>query len=186
MQNLTGLPENLPAPFDDGACDHLQNRRLPAIKLSTTDDSEVDFSSLDNRVVIYFYPMTARPGTTLPDSWNDIPGARGCTPQSCSFRDHYSELKELQASVYGLSTQDTEYQKEAVNRLHLPFPLISDSTLKFIQALRIPTLEVSGMTLSKRVTLIANNGVIEKVFYPVFPPNENADEVISYLKAKKP
>jgi len=185
VQNITDLPENLPVPFDDGACDHLKNRKLPSIRLSTTDDLEVDFSNLDNRVVIYFYPMTGRPGTTLPNGWDEIPGARGCTPQSCSFRDHYLELRELQASVYGLSTQNTEYQKEAVSRLHLPFPLVSDSSLKFIQALNIPTLEVSGMTLSKRVTVIANHGVIEKVFYPVFPPNENADEVIKYLKAKK-
>lgn len=185
VQNLNNLPRDLPVPFDDGACDHLLYRKLPSINLSTTDDSIVDFSSIKGRVVIYLYPMTGRPDTTLPDSWDEIPGARGCTPQSCSFRDHYSELRELQASVYGLSTQDNEYQKEAVNRLHLPFSLVSDSGLQFIQALNIPTMNVSGMTLSKRITLIANRGIIEKVFYPVFPPNENAYQVIKYLKANK-
>jgi peroxiredoxin len=185
MQNLTDLPTNLPKPIDDGACDHLQGSKLPTASLLTTDDSEIDFSSINGRLVIYLYPMTGKPNTALPDGWDGIPGARGCTPQSCSFRDHYSELKELNTSVYGLSTQTTTYQKEAANRLHLPFPLVSDNNLKFIESLSIPTFEVDGMTLSKRITLVANNGIIEKVFYPVFPPNENANHVIAYLNANK-
>ena len=125
MKTLTDLPKDLPIPSDDGACDHLQNTKLPSIKLSTTNNSQVDFSSVSGLVVIYLYPMTGRPDVALPVGWDEIPGARGCTPQSCSFRDHYSELKALSTSVYGLSTQNIEYQKEAVIRLHLPFPLVS-------------------------------------------------------------
>ena len=185
MPTLTDLPKNLPKPQDDGACDHLKNTKLPSISLSTTDGLQVDFSAIKDRVVIYMYPMTGRPDTALPDGWDEIPGARGCTPQSCSFRDHYSELNELNTSVYGLSTQSTEYQQEAAHRLHLPFPLFSDKNLEFIKSLKIQTIEVDGMVLSKRVTLISNNGMIEKVFYPVFPPNENASQVMAYLDANK-
>jgi peroxiredoxin len=185
LQTLRDLPKDLPKPLDDGACDHLRNISLLSIKLSTTDDLPVDFSAINGRVVIYLYPMTGRPDKALPDGWDEIPGARGCTPQSCMFRDHYSELKALNTSVYGLSTQSTEYQKEAVDRLHLPFPLVSDENLEFIRSLNIPTIEVDGMVLSKRVTLISNNGIIEKVFYPVFPSNENANQVMAYLNANK-
>lgn len=185
MQTLTDLPQDLPKPEDDGACDHLHNRSLPPVKLNTTNNEVIDFSSIKGRVVIYLYPMTGQPDKALPDGWDEIPGARGCTPQSCSFRDHHSELKKLNTSVYGLSTQNTQYQKEAANRLHLPFPLVSDNNLEFINALNIPTIEVDGMVLSKRVTLIANNGIIEKVFYPVFPANENANQVMAYLNANK-
>ena len=185
MRNLTDLPKDLPKPEDDGACDHLLNTNLPAIKLNTTNGEVIDFSTMKDRVVIYLYPMTGLPDKALPEGWDEIPGARGCTPQSCSFRDHYSELKELNTSVYGLSTQNTEYQKEAANRLHLPFPLVSDKNLEFIRSLNIPTLEADGMVLSKRVTLVASNGIIEKVFYPVFPPDENANQVIAYLSANK-
>jgi peroxiredoxin len=184
VQTLADLPKDLPVPSDDGACDHLKNTKLPSIKLSTTNNSQVDFSSISGRIVIYLYPMTGRPDTALPGGWDEIPGARGCTPQSCSFRDHYSELKASNTSVYGLSTQNTDYQKEAANRLHLPFPLVSDNNLEFITSLNIPTIRVEGMLLSKRVTLIANDGIIEKVFYPVFPPNENANEVVAYLNEK--
>lgn len=183
MQTLTDLPKDLPIPSDDGACDHLQNTKLPSIALPTTNDSLVDFASISGRVVIYLYPMTGRPDTALPDGWDEIPGARGCTPQSCSFRDHYSELRAFNTSVYGLSTQSTEYQKEAATRLQLPFPLVSDNNLEFMKSLNIPIIKIEGMLLSKRVTLIANNGIIEKVFYPVFPPNENVNEVMAYLNA---
>jgi peroxiredoxin len=183
LQTLTDLPKDLPVPSDDGACDHLLNTKLPSIKLSTTNDSLVDFASISGRVVIYLYPMTGRPGTALPDGWDEIPGARGCTPQSCSFRDHYLELRAFNTSVYGLSTQSTEYQKEAATRLQLPFPLVSDNNLEFMKSLNIPIIKVEGMLLSKRVTLIADNGIIEKVFYPVFPPNENVNEVMAYLNA---
>ena len=185
MQTLTDLPEDLPQPQDDGACDHLKNVKLSSINLATTDGLQVDFSAIIGRLVIYLYPMTGRPDTALPDGWDEIPGARGCTPQSCSFRDHHWELKALNTTVYGLSTQTTEYQQEAANRLHLPFPLVSDEYLEFIKSVDIPTIDVDGMILSKRVTLIVTNGIIEKVFYPVFPPNENARQVIAYLSANK-
>ena len=185
MQTLTDLPEDLPQPQDDGACDHLKNVKLSSINLATTYGLQVDFSAIIGRLVIYLYPMTGRPDTALPDGWDEIPGARGCTPQSCSFRDHHWELKALNTTVYGLSTQTTEYQQEAANRLHLPFPLVSDEYLEFIKSVDIPTIDVDGMILSKRVTLIVTNGIIEKVFYPVFPPNENARQVIAYLIANK-
>ena len=181
MTSLNQLPNNLPIPADDGACNHLLNAQLPSIKLPATDGQIVDFSVLGS-VVIYLYPMTGRPDQKLPDDWDDIPGARGCTPQACSFRGHFSELRQLGASVFGLSTQPTEYQKEAKARLHLPFELVSDQGLEFIRELSIPTFEVDGVVLSKRVTLIAFNGVIKKVFYPVFPPDENADQVVGYFK----
>lgn len=185
MTSLNELPEDLPIPEDDGACDHLIGMRLPNLSLLTTNDATVNFSTISESTVIYIYPMTGRPDTELPDGWDQIPGARGCTPQSCSFRDHYSELKDLNATVFGLSTQTTEYQKEAVNRLHLPFALVSDSSLQFIQKLSLPTFQVNDMVLSKRITLIAQNGVIQKVFYPVFPPDDNANQVIGYLNEQK-
>lgn len=180
MTSLNQLPENLPIPEDDGACNHLYNLPLPSIWLHATSGQQVDFSSL-KLVVIYCYPMTGRSDIQLPSGWDQIPGARGCTPQSCSFRDHYSELQELGADVYGLSTQTTDYQLEAKNRLHLPFELVSDNNFTFIKALNLPTLNVEGMTLSKRITLIAQNGIIKKVFYPVFPPDKDADHVITFL-----
>lgn len=181
MSLTTGPNNDLPVPLDDGACDHLVGQALPDIQLETTAGSPVNFSSLTGYVVIYLYPMTGQPDVALPEGWAEIPGAMGCTPQSCAFRDHYQELKHLNSAVYGLSTQSTDYQSEAANRLHLPFPLVSDIDLQFIRALSLPTLQADGRTLARRVTLIANNGVIEKVFYPVFPPNENAEQVIAYL-----
>jgi peroxiredoxin len=132
--------------------------------------------------VIYIYPMTGRPGVPLPDGWDDIPGARGCTPQSCSFRDHYSELRTLHTSLFGLSVQTTEYQKEARDRLHLPFELLSDSAYLLKQALRLPTFIVARIELYKRVTLIVEHARIRKIFYPVFPPDRNADEVLAWLR----
>ncbi len=183
MTSLNQLPENLPVPEDDGACNHLHNFSLPSIKLLATNGEQIDFSSLRS-VVIYCYPMTGRPDIQQPDGWEQIPGARGCTPQSCSFRDHYSELQALGSEVYGLSTQTTDYQQEAKSRLHLPFELVSDNALNFINALNLPTFQVEGMQLSKRVTLIAQNGIITKVFYPVFPPDKNADQVIEFLRGQ--
>ena len=137
---------------------------------------------LKGRWVIYVYPMTGRPGVPLPDGWDGIPGARGCTPQSCNFRDHYSELKALNTGVFGLSTQHSEYQREARDRLHLPFELLSDSGLQLKDALRLPTFTVAGMELYKRLTLVTRDGHIEKVFYPVFPPDQNADQVLTWLR----
>jgi len=179
----TQLPSGLPAPEDDGAARHLTGMRLPVLALPATDGSDVDLSALTGRTVVYIYPRTGRPGQDPPDGWDAIPGARGCTPQSCSFRDHFAELRSLGvAQLFGLSTQDPEYQREAVERLHLPFSLLSDANLEFARGLALPTFQVGGMILLKRMVLVVNDGVIEKVFYPVFPPDESADEVISWLE----
>jgi peroxiredoxin len=181
QDGLHELPENLPVPEDDGAADHLPGARLPSVPLASTAANLVDLSALGGRTVVYCYPMTGKPGKDLPRGWNEIPGARGCSPQSCSFRDHYAELRNLGARVYGISTQDTGYQTEAAERLHLPFELLSDEDLEFATTLGLPTFEVEGMVLLKRLTFVANGGLIEKVFYPVFPPNKNAEEVIEWL-----
>lgn len=180
-ENVYELPEGIPAPADDGACDHLPGTQLPSVPLKSTSGALVDLPALTGRTVLYCYPMTGRPDAELPPGWNEIPGARGCTPQSCSFRDHHEELRALGARVFGLSTQDTEYQREAAERLHLPFDLLSDKDLAFARALGLPTFEVEGMTLVKRLTLVIDDGRISKVFYPVFPPDRSAGEVIEWL-----
>jgi peroxiredoxin len=182
MENLHELPESLPVPTDDGACDHLQGMRLPPVALPSTAGERVHLSGLPGRTVVYCYPRTGRPDEDLPQGWDGIPGARGCTPQSCAFRDHHAELQGLGARVFGLSTQSTEYQREAASRLHLPFELLSDEELAFAGALGLPTFEVEGMRLIKRLTLVIDDGRIEKVFYPVFPPNENAEEIVGWLR----
>jgi peroxiredoxin len=179
--NLHGLPEDIPVPADDGACDHLPGMRLPPVTLLATSGEPVDLSSLPGRTVVYCYPRTGRPDEALPRGWDEIPGARGCTPQSCAFRDHHAELQRLGARVFGLSTQDSAYQREAVERLHLPFELLSDEDLALARALGLPTFEVEEMALIKRLTLMIREGHIERVFYPVFPPGKNADEVIEWL-----
>jgi len=184
--NLTELPKDLPLPIDDGAAAHLEGMSLAKIALPSTDGGTVELASITGRFVIYIYPMTGRPGVPLPDGWDAIPGARGCTPQSCNFRDHHTELSALGVGVFGLSTQDTEYQREARDRLHLPFQLLSDSSLQLKNALRLPTFQVQGMELYKRLTLIIETGKIEKVFYPVFPPDKNAEEVLVWLKQQAP
>jgi peroxiredoxin len=182
MNKLIELPQDLPIPVDDGACNHLLGISLPSISLPSTQGECVDLSAIAGRVVIYCYPMTGQPGIPLPDGWNAIPGARGCTPQSCAFRDHYQDLNELGAGVFGLSTQSTDYQLEAKARLHLPFELLSDRELNLTNTLKLPMFEVEGKHLIKRVTLIIEEGKIMKVFYPVFPPDRNADEAIDWLK----
>ena len=182
LENLHELPESLPVPTDDGACDHLQGMRLPPVALPSTAGERVHLSGLPGRTVVYCYPRTGRPDEDLPQGWDGIPGARGCTPQSCAFRDHHAELQGLGARVFGLSTQSTEYQREAASRLHLPFELLSDEELAFAGALGLPTFEVEGMRLIKRLTLVIDDGRIEKVFYPVFPPNENAEEIVGWLR----
>jgi len=179
--SLYELPEGIPTPVDDGAGDHLPEMRLPPVALPSTYGEPVDLSSLPGKTVVYCYPRTGRPDENLPRGWDEIPGARGCTPQSCAFRDHHAELRALGARVFGLSTQSTEYQREAADRLHLPFELLSDEGFAFAKALDLPIFEVEGMTLIKRLTLIIDNGRIEKVFYPVFPPGENAEEVVAWL-----
>jgi peroxiredoxin len=144
----------------------------------------VDLAAIPGRFVLYVYPMTGRPGVPLPEGWDAIPGARGCTPQSCGFRDHYAELQSLHTGVFGLSVQTTEYQREARERLHLPFQLLSDSALRLKRLLRLPTFTAGGMELYKRLTLIVENGRIVKVFYPVFPPDRNAEEIIAWLRGE--
>jgi peroxiredoxin len=182
MERLTELPQDLPIPIDDGACDRLLGEPLPSIALPSTQGDRIDLSIIPGYVVLYCYPMTGRPDLPLPTGWDEIPGARGCTPQSCAFRDRHQELNELGAQVFGLSTQSTEYQTEAADRLHLPFPLLSDANLRFATALDLPLFEIDGQQLIKRVTLIANVCKVVKVFYPVFPPARNADDVLSWLK----
>ncbi|HSH71724.1 MAG TPA: peroxiredoxin [Methylophilaceae bacterium] len=182
MHNLQALPQDLPVPEDDGACNHLPGATLPADALASTQGGTVDLAAIKGWLVVYCYPMTGRPDVALPDGWDAIPGARGCTPQSCSFRDQYQELSALNTQVFGLSTQATEYQQEAANRLHLPFPLLSDVDFAFTNALVLPTFTTGNMRLNKRVTLIAYDGVIQHYFYPVFPPDKNADEVLAWLK----
>ena len=180
----TVLPTDLPAPQDDGAARHLAGLRLPSVPLAATDGSHVDLSKLKGRTVVYIYPRTGVPGQPSPDGWDAIPGARGCTPQSCSFRDHFAELEQLGvAQLYGLSTQDSDYQREAVGRLHLPFAVLSDEALKLARAINLPTFTVAGMILLKRMALVIEDGVVVKAFYPVFPPDKNAEEVIVWLKA---
>ena len=180
------LPPDIPAPQDDGAADHLTGMTLPDLALPATSGGTVNLSKLTGRIVLYIYPRTGVPGVDLPPGWNDIPGARGCTPQSCAFRDHHAELKALGvAQVLGLSTQDTAYQQEAARRLQLPFAILSDEKLAFTQALKLPTFTVAGMTLLKRMALVIDGGKIVKVFYPVFPPDKNAEEVVAWLQASR-
>ena len=177
------LPRNLPVPSDDGAADHLVGARVPAIALPSTDGQDV---RLDRRTaprtVVYAFPRMGRPGVEpLVADWDAIPGARGCTPQTCAFRDHHAQLRELGAELYGLSTQDTAYQREAVERLHLPFALLSDAGGRLTRALRLPTFGAGGQTLLKRHTLVIREAEVEHVFYPVFPPDGHAEQVASWL-----
>jgi len=179
----TVLPANIPAPQDDGAARHLSGMALPDLALPATRSGAFNLSTLAGRTVLYIYPRTGVPGVDLPPGWDEIPGARGCTPQSCSFRDHFAELKGLGVDqVFGLSTQDTDYQREAAERLHLPFPILSDAELKFTRALKLPTFTVAGMTLLKRMVFVIDDGVITEVFYPVFPPDKSAAEVVTWLR----
>ncbi|WP_342362210.1 peroxiredoxin [Terrarubrum flagellatum] len=189
MSNQPGLLDvdwsKIPAPEDDGAADHLAGMRIPDLDLPATDGSLVSLGALAGRTVLYAYPRTGQPGQiALVDDWDMIPGARGCTPQSCAFRDHAADIRALGvANLFGLSTQDTPYQKEAAERLHLPFPLLSDEKLELTKALNLPTMDVAGVTLIKRLALVIDDGVIEKVFYPVFPPDRNAIDVVEWLGA---
>lgn len=185
MASSTAAPDwtQIPAPKDDGAADHLRGLVLSSVPLPATNGDTVDLAALPGRTVVYVYPRTGRPDQANPEGWDMIPGARGCSPQSCAFRDHHAELCALGvAQLFGLSTQDTAYQREAAARLHLPFPLLSDADLRFAGALGLPTFEAVGMMLLKRLTLVIDAGRISHVFYPVFPPDENADAVIAWLK----
>ncbi len=181
----TYLPPDIPAPQDDGGALHLTGGSLPPITLPATSGPAVNLAKLKGLTVLYVYPRTGVPGVDAPPGWDDIPGARGCTPQSCGFRDHFAELKRLGvAHVYGLSTQDTDYQREAAERLHLPFPLLSDTDLKLKYAVGLPTFSTSGMTLYKRMAMVLDDAEIVQVFYPVFPPDKNAEDVITWLRGE--
>jgi len=186
LHNPLTLPDDLPAPQDDGGARHLQSVRLPDLALPATDGAVVNLSRLTGRTVVYIYPRTGRPGQPLPDGWNAIPGARGCTPQSCGFRDHFADLKRLGvAQLFGLSTQTTDYQREAVERLHLPFAILSDADLALTRALNLPTFTVDGMTLIKRMAWVIDDRVITKLFCPVFPPDKSAEEVVGWIQASR-
>jgi peroxiredoxin len=178
------LPSGLPCPVDDGAGADLPGVAIPSVVLTATDGRSVDLARLGpDTTVLYVYPMTGRPGVDLPDGWDAIPGARGCTPEACAFRDHHADLRATGArTVYGLSSQDTEYQREAVQRLHLPFSMLSDGDLVLSRLLGLPTFEVGHTTLYKRLTMVLTDGRIEHVFYPVFPPDEHAAEVLAWLQ----
>ena len=172
----------IPAPVDDGATRHLPGMRMAPAPLPATSGAPVDLSALPGRTVVYAYPRTGRPGVDDPDGWDMIPGARGCTPQSCSFRDHFGELRGLGVDhLYGLSTQDPAYQREAAERLRLPFPLLSDADLRLSRAMDLPVFETGGMVLLKRFTLVIEDGVVAHVLYPVFPPDRSAADVIDLL-----
>ena len=188
MQSTVEAPDwsMIPAPLDDGATRHLPGARMASVPLQATNGDVVDLAAIRGRVVVYAYPRTGKPGVENPDGWDMIPGARGCTPQSCSFRDHFAELKGLGVDhLFGLSTQDPDYQREAAERLHLPFAILSDEHLKLTRAMNLPTFETSGMTLLKRFTLVINGGAVEHVFYPVFPPDRSASDVIDWLSQRQ-
>ena len=181
--SLGDLPEGLTPPTDDGAADHLAGRTMPPVTLGGTS-GDADLSRLDGTVVIYCYPMTGTPGRALPTNWDDIPGARGCTPQSCAFRDHAAELAEAGVNgVIGISTQTVDELREAKQRLELPYELLSDADGKLAAALRLPTFDADGKTCLKRLTMVLRDGQIERVLYPVFPPDRNAADVLDYLRS---
>jgi peroxiredoxin len=186
MSNLNEVDwSQLPQPEDDGAVSHLKGAKLVKVGLLATDGQEVDLSALNGTTVVYIYPMTGRPDSPLPDGWDGIPGARGCTPQSCAFRDHYADLKSLGVDhLYGLSTQTTDYQTEAADRMHLPFTLLSDASHAFGKEMNLPTFESDGMKLLKRLTMIIRDGIVIQTFYPVFPPDRNANDVIAWLRSE--
>jgi peroxiredoxin len=179
------LPADLPVPVDDGACDQLVGRPLPDLKLRSTVGDAVRLSDLESTVVFYVYPRTGVPGGEPLPGWDDVPGARGCTPQSCAFRDHHAELQALGADVFGVSGQPTVYQREFADRAHLPYPLLSDRNFELEARLGLPTFDLDGQRFYKRVTFITRRATIEKVFYPVFPPDANAAEVVAWLRAHR-
>jgi peroxiredoxin len=185
-RDLLTVPADLPVPIDDGACDHLRGMRLPDVKLESTRGRRVDLVREPSRLlVIYCYPRTGRPDQAIPEGWDAIPGARGCTPQNCAYRDRSATFQSLGAAVFGLSTQTPDYQREMAQRLHLPYEVLSDEELRLTRALRLPTLEFGGETLIKRLSMVVRDGVIEHVVYPVFPSDADADEILVWLRAPK-
>ncbi|MGH1477853.1 MAG: peroxiredoxin [Geminicoccales bacterium] len=188
MASIVDAPDwsAIPAPTDDGATRHLTGRPMAAVPLQSTDGNMVDLTALRGQAIVYAYPRTRKPGVDTPDGWDMIPGTRGCTPQTCSFRDHFAELKGLGIDhLFGLSTQDQGYQCEAAGRLHLPFAILSDERLTLTHAMKLPTFEASGMTLLKRFTLVITDSTVEHVFYPVFPPDRSARDVIEWLSQRQ-
>ena len=186
QKSLTNIDwSKIPAPKGEENLSHLNNYTIKQAKLKSTDDKLVELSEIKGLTIIYIYPMTGQPDKPLPDNWDNIPGARGCTPQSCSFRDNFNEFKKLNVdNIFGLSTQNTEYQKEMVKRLNLPYQVLEDEKLEFTNQLKLPTFEVENMKLIKRTTLILSNNKIIKYFYPVFPPDKNVNDVIKFLVSK--
>lgn len=182
ITDLNTLPSNLPIPEDDGQAKHLIGTRIPSITLKSTTGKLVDLSKLEGWQVIYCYPLTGRPDVNLPENWDMIPGARGCTPQVCAFRDHHQELRGMGVGLVGVSVQSTAYQQEMVQRLHVPFDILSDRHYKFTDALRLPTMTTNGHRFLRRITLITHFGTIRHVNYPVFPPHEEPDRVIEWFK----
>src|SRR5262245_7863026 len=183
-ENTTAAPDwsTIPAPSDDGAARHLKGMRMAGLPLAGTPGDMAEPGALSGRIVVYAYPRTGQPGVDSPDGWDMIPGARGCSPQACAFRDHYMDLVRLGVThLFGLSTQDSPYQREAAERLRLPFAILSDERLELTKAMNLPTFEAGGMTLLKRLTLVVDDGAITQVFYPVFPPDRNADVVVAWL-----
>ena len=183
MVDLASVPVDLPAPVDDGGCDHLVGVAMPAIVLPATLGQPLNLAALPaGRTVLFAYPMPGKPGVALPEGWDAIPGARGCTPQNCAFRDQHAAFVALGAGVLGLSTQTTVYQAEMAERLHLPYPVLSDADFALTDALRLPTFEADGVRLLRRATLVIKDGVIEHVFYPVFPPDRSTEPVLAWLR----
>jgi peroxiredoxin len=185
VTDLNRLPADLPVPEDDGAADHLAGRPVPRLSLPSTSGESVALDGLGSgRTVVYVYPLTGRPGAEQPEGWDDIPGARGCTTEACDFRDHHADLVAAGASrVFGVSSQDSDYQREVVDRLRLPFAMLSDTRLSLAGGLGLPTFHAGALTLFTRLTLVILDGVIEHVFYPVFPPNEHAQQVLAWLRS---
>jgi peroxiredoxin len=181
-RDLHDLPADLPVPEDDGAAAHLTGMAVPELTLPTTVNGSLGLAAAGDLLVAYVYPRTGKPGEPLPEGWNDIPGARGCTPQSCTYRDALAEFSALGADVVGISAQSPDEQREFAEREHIPFPLLSDPDLRLASSLRLPTFEAAGMTLYKRLTFVAEAGMIVKAFYPVFPPDRNAAEVLGWLR----
>ena len=183
MTDLFALPKDLPVPEDDGACAHLPGKEMPGLSLATTAGRTVRLDEQSqSRTVFFFYPRSGRPGVAVPASWDRIPGARGCTPHSCAYRDHYAEFRDLKTAVFGVSSQDTAYQQEFARRTHLPYEILSDAEFRLTDALRLPTFVFEGARLIKRLALVTEQGRIVRVFYPVFPPDKNAETVLAWLK----
>ena len=182
MTDLSQVPDDLPRPLDDGACDHLVGEQLPLLTLSAHDGRQVELGGLNGISVLFCYPMTGKPGVPLPANWDQIPGARGCTPQSCTYRDNFDRFVHHSAAIYGVSTQHSDDQREAAIRLNLPYRLLSDQDLLFASALRLPTFSVGDLTLIRRLTLICHNGIIVQSFYPIFPSDSDVPDVIQWLE----